>query len=183
MRLAWSKQRRRPYASRSSARVDRMCRVNGVDGDWRPLPGAGEVGATPLGRVAPGRVVGVGAACDLARHPSGATKQQSFAVSEFVDLEDGRRVTLHEDRGFTLGPVSGDSVSDPARQRESLESLTRDVLNVVLPDDDVPAEDHPWSWLADLARTRGLDVTAQDLRGLPYQVIFTEEVHRWLAGA
>jgi len=54
------------------------------------------------------------------------------------------------------------------------------VLNTVLPDDDEPAEDHPWTWLAGLARARGLNVSADDLRGLRYEVTFTDRVHRWL---
>jgi hypothetical protein len=56
-------------------------------------------------------------------------------------------------------------------------------LAVVLPDDDVPAEDHPWTWLADLARARGLNVSADDLRSLAYEVIFSDKVRRWLAPA
>jgi hypothetical protein len=54
------------------------------------------------------------------------------------------------------------------------------VLNVVLPDDDESAEEHPWSWLAELARARGLKVTADDLRGLRYDVILAEKVTQWL---
>jgi hypothetical protein len=90
-------------------------------------------------------------------------------------------VILHEDRGFTIG--WGGSGSGDIREHESLETMTRNVLNVVLPDDDECAEDHPWSWLAGLARARGLDVTAEDLRGLPYEVVLADEVHRWLAPA
>jgi hypothetical protein len=63
----------------------------------------------------------------------------------------------------------------------TLEGLARDVLTVVLPDDDDDPEPHPWAWLSDLARSRGLDATAADLRGLPYDVVFTEELRRWLA--
>ncbi|MGH2377138.1 MAG: hypothetical protein ACRDGT_01530 [Candidatus Limnocylindria bacterium] len=114
----------------------------------------------------------------------------SFSVSEFATLEDGRRVILHEDRGFGFGPVmrarrsgsSGESGPGDIRGDETLESLTRDVLNVVLPDDaESSGEEHPWSWLADLARARGLDVTADDLQSLPYEVIFTDKARRWVA--
>jgi len=58
-------------------------------------------------------------------------------------------------------------------------------LNVVLPDDDEEAavEAHPWSWLAELARARGLKATAEDLRALTYEVILTDNVTRWLAPA
>jgi hypothetical protein len=126
--------------------------------------------------------VGLGAICDL--RPQRGARSQSFSVGEFVTLEDGRRVTLHEDRGFTIGwRSSGESGSGDIWGHETLESMTRNVLNVVLPDDDECADDHPWSWLADLARARGLNVTTEDLRGLPYEVIFTDKVHRWLAPA
>ncbi len=100
-----------------------------------------------------------------------------------MTLEDGRRVILNEDRGFTIGLGSSRESSADLRRFETLESLTRLVLNTVLPDDDDSAEDHPWSWLADLARARGLNVSADDLRSLAYEVIFTDKVRRWLAPA
>jgi hypothetical protein len=157
--------------------------VSGVEGGWHPHPGATNVGASRLPPVKPGRVVGLGAICDLGPRSDGGG-DQSFSVSEFVTLEDGRRVMLHEDRGFTIGwRSSGESGSGDIRGHETLESMTRNALNVLLPDDDECAEDHPWSWLADLARARGLNVTAEDLRGLPYEVIFTDKVRRWLAPA
>ena len=56
------------------------------------------------------------------------------------------------------------------------------MLTVVLPDDDDDHEPHPWSWLSDLARARGLDVTADDLRALPYDVVFTDELRRMARG-
>jgi hypothetical protein len=133
--------------------------------------------------VEPGRVVGLGAICDLDPRTPDKARSQSFSVREFVTLEDGRRVILHEDRGFTIGLGSSRETVADLRRGETIESLTRNVLAVVLPDDDVPAEAHPWSWLADLARARGLNVSADDLRSLPYEVIFTDEVRRWLAPA
>lgn len=158
--------------------------MSDVEGGWHPYPGAANVGASRLPPVKPGRVVGLGAICDLGPQRSDGSGDQSFYVSEFVALEDGRRVTLHDDRGFTLGwRSSGEGGSEDIREHETLEGLTRDVLNVVLPDDDDCAEDHPWSWLADLARARGLAVTEEDLRGLPYEVIMTEKVRRWFAPA
>lgn len=92
-------------------------------------------------------------------------------------------MTLHEERGFTAG--WGSNMSDPGDIREGLtpDSITRDVLNTVLPDDDESGEDHPWSWLADLARAWGIDVTEEDLRNLPYEVILSDKLIRWLAPA
>lgn len=149
---------------------------------WRTHPDA-KVRAN-LRPVEPSRVVGLGAICDLGPERSADRHTQNFSVSEFVTLEDGRRVILHEDRGFTTA-LRSTGRSDPGELREhmTIESLTRDVLSVVLPDDDKPAEDHPYSWLAQLARARGLTVTADDLRILSYEVNFTDKVRRWLAPA
>ena len=63
----------------------------------------------------------------------------------------------------------------------TLDQLTSAVLTVVLPDAEDDPEPHPWSWLSDLARARGLDVTADELRALRYEVVFTGELRRWLA--
>jgi hypothetical protein len=144
-----------------------------VESGWQPYPGAhdGEA-AFRLPPVEPGRVVGLGAICD-----------QDFEVSEFVTLEDGRRVLLHDGgRGFATGiRSSGQSKPPDVRLGLTLEVLTNDVLTVVLPDDDDDPEPHPWSWLSGLARARGLDVSADDLRALPYDVVFTDELRGWLA--
>jgi hypothetical protein len=147
-----------------------------------PFPGAipADVEREPLADepddAPPRRVVGLGALCDV-REPTDDPRGQSFSVAEFVLLADGRRVTLHDARGYTLESPTG-GVGD----HETVRSVTRDVLNVVIPDDgDVDAgEEHPWSWLAELARARGLDVTADDLRVLPYEVVLSDDVLRWL---
>ncbi|PWU52769.1 hypothetical protein DLJ47_17895 [Micromonospora sp. S4605] len=152
-----------------------------MEGGWRAHPDAVD-DRTDLPPVEPGRVVGLGAICDLRPQRPGETDSQSFSVSEFVTLEDGRRVTLHQDRGFTIGWNStGDPRTGAAPAGETRDSITQNVLNVVLPDDEDDTEDHPWSWLADLARARGLNVTEQDLRGLPYEVVLTDKVTQWLA--
>jgi hypothetical protein len=158
--------------------------VSGVEGGWQSYPGArdGEA-AFRLPAVEPGRVVGMGAICDL--EPLGAdSHSQGFLVSEFVTLEDGRRVLLHDGgRGFGMSIRSTDAREPPdLRWGFTLEDLAHDTLMVVLPDDDDDTEPHPWSWLSDLARARGLDVSADDLRKLSYDVVFTDEVRRWLAG-
>jgi hypothetical protein len=154
-----------------------------VEGGWRPYPGA--MHPRQLPPVEPGHVVGIGAICDLTTPLVADARSQSFSVSEFVALKDGRRVILHEDRGFTIGLGSSSGRYDDLRAHETPNSITQTVLAVVLPDDDesAAAEDHPWSWLAELARARGLNVTAEDLRGLTYEVILTDKVTRWLSPA
>jgi hypothetical protein len=158
--------------------------VSGVDGGWQPYPGApsGEA-AFDLPPVEPGRVIGLGAICDL-RPLRADPRNQDFSVSEFVTLDDGRRVLLHDGgRGLTAGGArsTGGWRAADVRWGLTLEGLGRDVLTVVLPDDETDTEPHPWSWLSELARSRGLEVTAADLRELPYDVVFTDELRRWLA--
>jgi hypothetical protein len=140
-------------------RVKIHSEVSGETPGWRVHPNA-EVRAK-LPPVKPGRVVGLGAICDLGAQRPDDARDQSFSVSEFVAVEDGRRVILHEDRGFTVG-LRSTGRSNPGDLRE---------------------HDHPYSWLADLAQARGLDVSADDLRSLPYEVTFTDKVRRWLAPA
>lgn len=101
----------------------------------------------------------------------------SFDVAEFAICDGGARVLLHEERGFTVG---GGPSGDPWSGL-SVEMLERDVLTTVLPDDDDTDDEHPYIWLADLCRHRGLDVTADDLRHLPYLVELSDEVRHRLA--
>ena len=67
--------------------------------------------------------------------------------------------------------------------RDTADGVRRDVLNTVLPDDDEEAacEAHPWEWLAALARARGITVTADELRRLDYEVVFSDALERWIA--
>jgi hypothetical protein len=91
----------------------------------------------------------------------------SFVVHEFADLTEGRRITLHEDRGFTIS----------AQWRYlTLDDLERDVRTTVLPDDDDTQDEHPWEWLAELLHVRGVDATAEELRLVPYNVVFSERL-------
>jgi len=97
----------------------------------------------------------------------------SFDVHEFADLADGRRLTLHEERGFT---TSGQW------RYLTLENLERDVRTTVLPDDDDTEDEHPWEWLATLLHARGVEATAEALRILPYDVEFSERLRARLEG-
>lgn len=101
-----------------------------------------------LGPVEPGRVVGAGAVCDHRPQCPSEPRTCQFSVSEFVRLDDGRQVTLHEDRGFTIGVFGHGAVDFPGGL--TLEGLASEVLTTVLPDDEGDVEDHPWWWLASL---------------------------------
>jgi hypothetical protein len=116
-------------------------------------------------------VVGIGALCDLvAEEDHGRIAR--FSVEEFVVLDDHSTVVLDK-RGFTVES----NAQVPAM---TAAELTRQVLNVVLPDDDASSESHPWSWLAELAARRGIAVSPAQLRSLDYEVRMGERLARWL---
>src|SRR5205809_6982797 len=73
------------------------------------------------------RIVGIGGICDFRTGSPEPGPSQSFSVSEFVVLEDGRRVVL-DHRGFTLGSNVG-----TVRAGLTPQVMSQQVLNVVLP--------------------------------------------------
>lgn len=114
-------------------------------------------------------VVGLGAWCDVVAEPGSGLH---FRVQEFATLADGRRLTLHDERGFSMGS----STSEDLWSFVTLEGLERDVRTTVLPDDDDTADDHPYEWLAGLLRAHGVDVSPAHLRRLPYVVEFSQRL-------
>ena len=116
------------------------------------------------------RVVGLGAECDVDDANSDGSRA-SFRVSEFAVLDDGSRITLHAERGFVSKPSSG----DPWRQL-SLDDLGRSVRTTVLPDGEPTDDEHPWEWLVELLDAHGITTTADELRRVPYDVVFTDRV-------
>jgi hypothetical protein len=104
-------------------------------------------------------VVGLGAWSELARKDE---QGMDIDVHEFAVLDDGRRLTLHQDRGF--------STSATHMTADHAESS---VLTTVLPDDaEFTGEDHPWEWLASLIRNHGVAVTPEQLKAVRYVVEF-----------
>ena len=104
-------------------------------------------------------VVGLGAWAELVRRDQSG---MDFDVHEFAVLEDGRRVTLHQWRGFSTSAT-----------HKTASEVKRDVLTTVLPDNaEVTGEDHPWEGLASLIRNHGVAVAPEQLKTVPYVVEF-----------
>jgi hypothetical protein len=104
-------------------------------------------------------VVGLGAWSELARK---GEQGMDIDVHEFAVLDDGRRLALHQDRGFSTSAT-----------RMTADHADSSVLTTVLPDDaEVTGEDHPWEWLASLIRNHGVAVTPEQLKAVPYVVEF-----------
>jgi hypothetical protein len=104
-------------------------------------------------------VVGLGAWSELARRDQ---RGMDINVEEFAILDDGRRLLLHQERGFSTSAT-----------HMSAEHAERDVLTTVLPDDaEVTGEEHPWEWLASLICDQGVTVSPEELKSVPYVVEF-----------
>lgn len=128
----------------------------------RPLPAEG---------IDPGLTLMPRAALGYARPSSSSTADEPDRSA------DGRRVTLHPKRGFTLSKgVSGRADESGLGGDLTAKVLTSAVLTTVLPDDDDGQEDHPWAWLASLGGKNGLTFTAAQLREVPYVVEFSLRV-------
>ncbi len=94
----------------------------------------------------------------------------SFRVQEFADLSDGRRITLHDERGYSIsGSPRTLAVSDGGDDRAN-------VRTTVLPDDD-DGEEHPWEWLVELLQAQGVDASVEELKQVTYHVEFSQRLH------
>jgi hypothetical protein len=117
------------------------------------------------------RVTRLEARCDCT-----SFEDLEFSVHEVAVLDDGSEVVLSE-LGWTSMPqgVTAAELWDWF----TVASITQDVLNAVLPDDDEPVEDHPYDVLAE-----ELDgVTGDDLRSVPYEVVLSPRLRKRLTSA
>ncbi len=144
-----------------------------------------DLGDRRYGPTVPTQVVRLGAWCDIETEDD-TTPGISFRVEEFAVLADGRRIRLHADRGFStwLHAVGGQAPVDPW-QHLTREHLERSVRTTVLPDDaEDSGEEHPWEWLSRLLHARGIEASTEQLRALPYDVEFSDDLRaRIPAGA
>lgn len=61
-------------------------------------------------------------------------------------------------------------------------SIESGVLTTVLPDDaEETGEEHDWEWLAELAGHCGIEITVDELRRLPYRVVYGERLDAKIA--
>jgi len=119
---------------------------------------------------------------DLEEALEAARRSATFRVREVALLADGRRLTLGDDRGWrqVSHGIRGETL-DP------WEGLTRaevehGVLSVVDPFDEGIEEDHPCEFFAATLGEQGVAVTADELRGLPYEVVLSERLLARLSG-
>lgn len=99
-----------------------------------------------------------------------STSVASFAVSEFLEVNNSDLIMLRDGLGWTVEAVNGPLDLNLAQ-------ITSNVKNVLLPDEDDNSDDErPWEFLAGLSRSRGIDVSASQLARLPCKLYFSDDV-------
>lgn len=100
-------------------------------------------------------------------------------MSEFAMLDDGHRLPLHDERGWSSGPMRVAHFAPPPWPPDpevsiwsqlDREDIVRTALAVVGPDDDDHPDEHPYEWLAELLASHGVSASPEELRPLPYEV-------------
>lgn len=103
----------------------------------------------------------------------GAGAELSVEVRHELELVDGRRVVLLDDRGWGSSQAWADSSA------ADVERTSRTVVGPDEPFGDVTAEDMTrmhWEALARAAQEQGASVVAADLQQLPHDVVLSERL-------
>jgi hypothetical protein len=119
-------------------------------------------------------------------------RQMSVSALHEAVLEDGRRVLLLDDRGWTSAALTASwgEVPDGESRRDQLDTwaLTsvediEETARVVVGPDEPPdgysqeeAETDHWAYLADVLRKQGVVVDALELKRLPHDVVLSERL-------
>lgn len=113
------------------------------------------------------------ALCEIDRTPTDNIRPYiSVKIIQCVQMNDGSAISLDMVRGFTAishGP-------GPATWRRTSTDLITEILDLVRIDDPKKPGEHPWDELSEAAHQRGIDISADSLRNLPYKVILSDEV-------
>ena len=125
-------------------------------------------------------------------------RQMSVSALHEAVLEDGRRVLLLDDRGWTSAALTASwgEVPDGESRRDqldtwaltSLEEIKETARVVVGPDEpaegrsQADAEADHWAHLADVLRQQGVVVDALELKQLPHDVVLSERLLARIGG-
>jgi hypothetical protein len=103
-------------------------------------------------------------------------------VREVACFDDSAVIPLREQMGW--GVQARGLRGDEQCRLVTAESLTRDVLTVVVPKDaEQTGEDHPWREFVATLEAAGVHSTPHELACLPYNVVFAPRLHDALYGA
>jgi hypothetical protein len=105
--------------------------------------------------------------------PRAQPGEVSITARHELELADGRRVLLLNDRGWG---------SSGSWAMQSLKNVQDNARTVVGPDEPPRGRSHEeeaalhWSYLQRIAQTQGVDVHADELRQLPHDVVLSEQL-------
>ncbi|GAB3954621.1 hypothetical protein [Micromonospora vulcania] len=128
------------------------------------------------------RIVGFYALCDVRSGGEASVvpgNRLDFTVDEFARLSDGEPVPLRE-LGWSSVASAGGAATLALYLTE--EQVVGSVRNVVLPDDaETSNDEHPWQEFAATLTEKGFSTTADELRGLPYEVVLSPRLRALLS--
>jgi hypothetical protein len=109
------------------------------------------------------------------------TRALQWTVLEMAHLSDGRALLLRDPLGWLVGPSRG-SAADVWAYLD-VQAITRNVLNVVLPDDaERTGDEHSWDLFARTLAAQGVTAGVEDLRAVPYLVVLAPRVDERVTG-
>jgi hypothetical protein len=120
--------------------------------------------------------------------------QMSFSARHEAVLEDCRHLLLLDDRGWSSSFLRTTADSDSPRDvpdfwattsREDIEETARFVVGPDEPFDGRSQEDMEgdhWAYLSGILRQQGVATDADELKGLPHDVVLSERVLALLGG-
>jgi hypothetical protein len=110
-------------------------------------------------------------------------REMSFSALHQAVLEDGRRLTLLDDRGWSVhGPPD-------IWQQASVVEIHADARTVVGPDEPFGShsqahmESDHWAYLANILRAQGMQIDPEELSRLPHYVELSERLLARIPGA
>jgi hypothetical protein len=137
------------------------------------------------------KVTRLGAFVDDAGRPTGDLGMD-LSIEQYARLDDGSRIVLDDPRGFSSSPgYPLMRTTDPADRPPPLdawlgatrEGLAGQVNLCLLPDDDDDPEPRPWSHLVRLIADPGVTTTVEELKAVPREIVFSEQIELRLADA
>ena len=121
------------------------------------------------------------------REEASDERQTSVSARHEAELDDGRRVPLLDDRGWTSSTVRAGRGASSRTQLDpwflvSAEEIEETARFVVGPDEPFEGRSQDemeathWAYLADVLRQQGVVVAADDLKRLPHDVVLGERL-------
>lgn len=121
------------------------------------------------------RPVATVAVCEVDAPPAdNSLPGVSMKITQCVRLSDDSLIRLDMDRGVTSWR-HGAPPGAPISWKRPLDEVIAEVLVLVSAEVGDDPDGHPWEELAAAARTRGIDVDADTISRLPYQVLLSAE--------